>query len=360
MVAWARLSLSSGTLTFGLPLTSAVSTPWCTLMTKSLTAICLPAGRSANKIPPLCQMVPASFAVFSQPPVTGNVKRTATPPPSWAPAVPGSVAMGTMPFPSKAVAMPGAVVTVVSPPGSRIWAALVAVDADADAVPATGPTTRPAMVATTATRLNMRMSTPFRIPAALGRGSPAGIRTAEPCRMQSAEGGGGQGPADHAGLGVLGAPVERLERDVDARVIPQVHAGRHGERAGVLGAQVAEGDHADPVPGQQPGLIEAGSRGGPQGDHDLLLARGRPHHGGARGALPLRELRQRAQLDPGDDTGRRLGDLGHLDHADAAADPDDHPGREAGQGTGQPPARPGQPRATGPGSATALRGGRRF
>src|SRR5689334_4796625 len=226
MVAWARFSWNSGTRTLGLPFTAPVSTPWCTLMTKSLTAICLPAGTSANKIPPLCQMVPVSFAVFSQPPVTGNANLTATPPPIWAPSVPGSVAMGTMPFPSRAVAIPGAVVTVVSPPVSRTWADRVAADADAvpadaDAVPATGPMTRPAMVATIATRLNMRMSTPFRFPnaAALGRGSPAGIRTTAPLRMQAGElapRGGGQGAADHAGLGVLGTPVERLQGDVDA------------------------------------------------------------------------------------------------------------------------------------------------
>src|SRR5689334_10550677 len=216
MVAWARFSWNSGTRTLGLPFTAPVSTPWCTLMTKSLTAICLPAGTSANKIPPLCQMVPVSFAVFSQPPVTGNANLTATPPPSWAPSVPGSVAMGTMPFPSRVVAIPGAVVTVVSPPVSRTWADLVAVDADAAVVPATGPTTRPARVATTATRLNMRMCTPFRIEAALSRGSPVGIGAAEPRRMQSADGGRGEDAAAHAGLGVLGAPVERLERDVDA------------------------------------------------------------------------------------------------------------------------------------------------
>src|SRR5690242_10360067 len=293
MVAWARFSWNSGTRTLGLPFTAPVSTPWCTLMTKSLTAICLPAGTSANKIPPLCQMVPVSFAVFSQPPVTGNANLTATPPPSRAPSVPGSVAIGTMPCPSRAVAIPGAVVTVVSPPVSRTWADRVAVDADAELAAATGPATRPAMVAMIATRLNMRISTPFR---PLGRGSPADIRPGGSRRMQSGPGsrGGGQGSADHAVLGVLGAAVERLQRDVDARVIPQVHAGRHGERAGVIGAQVAEGDHADPVPGQQPDLVEAVSRGRPQGDGDLLLARGGPHHGGARAALPLRELRQRA------------------------------------------------------------------
>src|SRR5690242_1969934 len=259
MVAWARFSRNSGARTLGLPFTAPVSTPWWMLMTKSLTAICLPAGTSANRIPPLCQMVPVSFPAFSQPPVTGKANRTATPPPPiWAPSVPGSVAIGTMPLPSRVVAIPGAVVTVVSPPVSRTWADRVAVDADAELAAATGPATRPAMVAMIATRLNMRISTPFR---PLGRGSPGDIRAGGPRRMQSGPGsrrGGGQGSADHAVLGVLGAPVERLQRDVDARIIPQVHAGRHGERAGVTGAQVAEGDHADPVPGQQPDLVEAG------------------------------------------------------------------------------------------------------
>src|SRR5690349_5609976 len=229
MLAWARFSRNSGTLTLGLPFTAAVSTPWCTLMTKSLTAICLPAGTSANRIPPLCQMVPVSFPAFSQPPVTGKANRTATPPsPICAPSVPGSVAIGTIPLPSRAVAIPGAVVTVVSPPVSRTWADRVAVDADAELAAATGPATRPAMVAMIATRLNMRISTPFNIAAALGRGSPDGIRAGGPRRMQSGPSsrrGGEQGSADHAVLGVLGAPVERLQRDVDARGIPQVHSG---------------------------------------------------------------------------------------------------------------------------------------
>ena len=48
-------------------------------MTKLLTLICLPVAGATNRIPPLCQMVPLSFAAFSQPPVTGKVKRTTTP-----------------------------------------------------------------------------------------------------------------------------------------------------------------------------------------------------------------------------------------------------------------------------------------
>ena len=157
-------------------------------MTKSLTRICLPAGTSANRIPPLCQMVPVSLPAFSQPPVTGKLNRTATPPaPMLAPSVPGSVATGTMPLPSRAVAIPGAVVTVVAPPVSRTWEDELAVDAEAELAAATGPATRPAMVAMIATRLNMRMSTPFsdhgRARARLswwhtaGRASPDAVRT---------------------------------------------------------------------------------------------------------------------------------------------------------------------------------------
>jgi hypothetical protein len=107
-------------------------------------------------------MVPLSFAAFSQPPVTGKVKRTATPPlPTRAPSVPGSVAIGTMPCPSSAPAIPGAVVTEVSPPVSLTCAGLVLADA-AMVVPATGPMIRPAIMAMPAARLNIRMSTPFR------------------------------------------------------------------------------------------------------------------------------------------------------------------------------------------------------
>lgn len=80
-----------------------------------------------------------------------------------APSVPGRVASGTMPCPSKAAAMPGAVVTDVWPPVSHTTEADsgARVAADADVTPA-APAIRPAIIATAATRLNTRMSTPFR------------------------------------------------------------------------------------------------------------------------------------------------------------------------------------------------------
>ena len=169
--------------------------------------------------------------------------------------------------------------------------------------------------------------------------------------------GGGQGAADHAGLGVLGAAVERLQRDIDPRVIAQVGAGRDGERAGVTGSQVTQRDHADPVPGQQPDLVEAGPPGRVQGDDDHLLARGGPHHGGARGIPPLRELRQRAQLDLRHDAGSR--GPGELHDSRHAADPDDQPRSQPGQPGRQPPARPasGLPAGRGAGSLDGARRG---
>jgi hypothetical protein len=60
---------------------------------------------------------------------------------------------------------------------------------------------------------------------------------------------------------------------------------------------------------------------------DRPLAAAGAHHRGAAGALPLRELRQRAELDLGDDPGR--GGPGELDDPDRAADPDDQPGGQS-------------------------------
>jgi hypothetical protein len=91
-----------------------------------------------------------------------------------------------------------------------------------------------------------------------------------------------------------------------------------------------------------PDLVEARPAGRLERDCDHPLAGAGAHHRGAAGALPLRELRQRAQLDLGDDPGR--GGPGQLHDSDRAADPDDQSGGQSCQRHDRPAA-PHQPAA---------------
>ena len=113
-------------------------------------------------------MEPPSGLRLTFPPVTGNANFTPTCPCRYlTTSRPGRVATGTIPFLNRATAMPLPVVTVVVPPLRWTGAAWRA-PADADAMPAAGPRSRPADATITARRRNTRMVSPFLTAPSLG------------------------------------------------------------------------------------------------------------------------------------------------------------------------------------------------
>jgi hypothetical protein len=144
----------------------------------------------------------------------------------------------------------------------------------ADAAVTAEPVNRPAIAVATASRLNARISSPIRprlVRSPAPRYGPgrrtdvvdaaapswgacsAGLPAPRTCRQGSV-------PRTTLSRGVQQASVERLQGDIDPRVVGQVDTRRHGEQVSVIAVQVAERDHLDSVAGEQPDLIEAGSR----------------------------------------------------------------------------------------------------